>query len=69
MTMMKITFTRPENVLHSPPLSEGEGLACRVLQVLFYINNPTPVPVHLTLKIKASEMLVAPRISECFDLL
>ena len=31
-------FTRPENVLHSPPLSEGEGLACRVLQVLFFIN-------------------------------
>lgn len=24
---------RPENVLHSPPLSEGEGLACRVLQL------------------------------------
>jgi len=24
---------RPENVLHCPPLSEGEGLACRVLQL------------------------------------
>lgn len=24
---------RPENVLHLPPLSEGEGLACRVLQL------------------------------------
>ena len=33
--------TRPENVLHSPPLSEGEGLACRVLQVLFYISTLT----------------------------
>ena len=48
---MKNIFTRPENVLHSPPLSEGEGLACRVLQVLFYINISlfllTSVPVYL----------------------
>ena len=27
------TAPRPENVLHLPPLSEGEGLACRVLQL------------------------------------
>ena len=35
-SIIVVTFTfpsRPENVLHCPPLSEGEGLACRVLQV------------------------------------
>ena len=32
---------RPESLLHSPPLSEGEGLACRVLQV-----SPTRPPNH-----------------------
>ena len=43
-----LSNTRPENVLHSPPLSEGEGLACRVLQVLFYLNtSTTSLPAHL----------------------
>ena len=35
-SIIVVTFTftsRPENVLHCPPLSEAEGLACRVLQV------------------------------------
>ena len=39
-SIIVVTFTftsRPENVLHCPPLSEGEGLACRVLQVTSFI--------------------------------
>ena len=41
--VVTFTFTaRPENVLHCPPLSEGEGLACRGLQV-------TPFIIHVTM--------------------
>lgn len=55
---------RPENVLHCPPLSEGEGLACRVLQltpatflapVLLEVPHFTPVGDNREIVVLRSE--------------